>query len=65
MSDRKSMNPTPLTDEEIVSMAEEAGFVYSDDGALFNRFIDSYDIKPYVLAFARKLIARAMESPTP
>jgi hypothetical protein len=66
MNSYKPMNPAPLTDDEIISMAEEAEFVYTSlDGAVFNSFIESADIRPYVLAFARKLIARVSESPTP
>jgi hypothetical protein len=53
------------TDEEVISAAAKAGFAYECAGGLFNSYIDSADIKPDVLSFARDLLARWGNSAKP
>jgi hypothetical protein len=50
--------PGPPTDEELIRAAEESGFVYKDDGCLFNSYQDCTDIKTEVLSFARAALER-------
>jgi hypothetical protein len=50
--------PQGPSDEDLIRMAENAGFVYENDGDLFNSYIDSFDIKMEVLSFARAVLAR-------
>ena len=50
--------PEPPTDEELIRAAEESGFVYKDDGRLFNSYQDCTDIKTEVLSFARAVLER-------
>jgi len=57
--------PVGPTDEEVISAAAKAGFAYECAGGLFNSYIDSADIKPDVLSFARDLLARWGNSAKP
>lgn len=57
--------PEGPTDEEVISAAAKAGFAYECAGGLFNSYIDSADIKPDVLSFARDLLARWGNSAKP
>jgi len=50
--------PKPPTDEELIRAAEESGFVYEDDGCLFNSYQEGADIKTEVLSFARAALER-------
>jgi hypothetical protein len=50
--------PQGASDEDLIRMAENAGFAYENDGGLFNSHIDSFDIKLEVLSFARAVLAR-------
>jgi hypothetical protein len=50
--------PEPPTDDELIRAAEESGFVYKDDGCLFNSYQEGADIKTEVLGFARAVLER-------